>query len=792
MNMEKEKLVSLVTAAKSGDNNAINELFNAYYEHLRYFALKTVKDEDLSYEITQEAFIEIINTLGNLQEPAAFVTWAKQITYHQCTRYFKKKKDVIVDEDEDGGTIFDTIKEENAEFIPDEALSKSDFKATVLAILDELSEEQRSATMMYYFDEMSVREIAEVQGVSEGTVKSRLNYARKSIKASVEEYEKKSGIKLHAIPFFPLIKWVLTSEAPFVLESATAVAEAVSAATGVAVSVGSASVTAGVTAAATGATAAVASGVTTATVTAGTTATVTAATATSVGIGAKIMALPLVTKIVAGITAVAIAAGGTTAAVLISQNDNGSYTGGKSSNSSSQGSGAPSLEAGDKIAYLTVLEGTIPEGCTYIKHDGTVLKAGDKFPETCTHGDKVNYGDYFYGYECIYVKDMEEGITDEWLPLNESFDVGDSGVTLEDIMGCWTPAVKDRGKSRYMPVVTSINGKEIRNLFLTFHNCTELTVAPEIPPAVTSISMAFYGCSKLRTAPVIPASVKRLTGAFQDSGISGDVVYNGELDKSTFWYSYGVIDGIYSEINLTGDASEEDLQLIGENSSAYPVTINGKPLVRYYDVERLGGTISTLYEFCQNVRQFYRDEPIAGFGGDEESGEECSVIYSAHAFSDHFNTLDIFGYNLNELEFMLYGTAMGDANYTYTKDCDMTSNYTMSFSMTLPFKTLEEAHDMLRSDHKLATGFFPQENVVTHYGNTGISGNVSYEEFLKLCSIHGSVGISFSGPLNEISNLYFGMNFSIKEVDGHYEYRVSYNINLPPEYMLSQYAMVNP
>ena len=47
--------------------------------------------------------------------------------------------------------------------------------------------------MMYYFDEMSVKQIAEIQGVSEGTVKSRLNYARKAIKKSVESYEKKNN-----------------------------------------------------------------------------------------------------------------------------------------------------------------------------------------------------------------------------------------------------------------------------------------------------------------------------------------------------------------------------------------------------------------------------------------------------------------------------------------------------------------------------------------------------------------------------------------------------------------------
>lgn len=297
MVMEKEKLVSLVTAAQNGDNDAMNELFNAFYNDFYYFALKTVKDDELALDITQEAFVEIINTFGNLKEPAAFVTWAKQITYHQCTRYFKKKKDVLVDEDEDGNTIFDTLKEEKAEFIPDEALDKADFKQTILAILDELSEEQRSATMMYYFDEMSVKQIAEIQGVSEGTVKSRLNYARKSIKNSVEEYEKKHNIKLHAIPFFPFFKWIFegTFDGGMPVASAELVAEGVTTATGTAITVS----------ATTGTTAAVA----------------TTTTATAVGIGAKIAAMPLVTKIIAGVVSAAIVIGGTTTAALLS-NDN--------------------------------------------------------------------------------------------------------------------------------------------------------------------------------------------------------------------------------------------------------------------------------------------------------------------------------------------------------------------------------------------------------------------------------------------------------------------------------------
>ena len=183
-------MIELVTKAQSGDQNALNDLFNESYNDVYYFALKTVKDEDLACDITQETFMEIIKSLHTLKEPAAFFGWTRQVAFSKATRYFNKQKDVLVEEDEEGFTLFDNLTEDKTEFIPDEALEQDEFKKIILFILDTLSEEQRSAIMMYYFDELSIREIADIQGVSEGTVKSRLNYGRKAVKTSAKSYDR--------------------------------------------------------------------------------------------------------------------------------------------------------------------------------------------------------------------------------------------------------------------------------------------------------------------------------------------------------------------------------------------------------------------------------------------------------------------------------------------------------------------------------------------------------------------------------------------------------------------------
>ena len=286
--MERKKLIKLVTLAQNGDHKAVDTLFNAYYNDVYYFALKTVKDDETACEVTQDTFVSILKNFKDLKEPAAFVTWMKQIAYNHCARFFQKRKDVLVDEDEEGNTIFDALPEERTEFVPDEALDQEDFRKTIMGMLDNLSPEQRSATMLYYYNEMSVKQIAQIQGVSEGTVKSRLNYARKAIKKSVEDYEKKNEVKLHSVALLPLLFWLFAgSKEEMATAAVPVVVGEISSATGIALTAGGMSSTAtGVAAASTG------------------------------GIVAKLAGVPLVAKIIAGVTAISLVVGCISVAVL--------------------------------------------------------------------------------------------------------------------------------------------------------------------------------------------------------------------------------------------------------------------------------------------------------------------------------------------------------------------------------------------------------------------------------------------------------------------------------------------
>ena len=205
--IERERLIKEVTALQR--NQDVSDSFlEEIRDDLYYYILKIVNDSSLAEDLTQDTLVVILEKINDLQEPAAFVSWSKKIAYHKCSDYFKVRHDILLDEFEDGTTIFDTLEEDRGEFLPEETVEQEALKKDVHDMIMELPEDQRSAILLRYFDEMSLKEISEIHGVSEGTVKSRLNYARKALKKAVENYEKKNGIKLHCVGVVPLLLWL--------------------------------------------------------------------------------------------------------------------------------------------------------------------------------------------------------------------------------------------------------------------------------------------------------------------------------------------------------------------------------------------------------------------------------------------------------------------------------------------------------------------------------------------------------------------------------------------------------
>ena len=211
--MEQEKLLELIRRSQEQDPDAQEELVRAAQNRVYYHCKKMLKHEEDARDAAQDVLLTMITNLDKLKEPAAFWGWVNGITANRCKHLLTTPhKEWQIPEDEEGNSMLEHVENLDETLVPDKALDNEETRRMILGLVDDLPPEQRMSVLFYYYDEMSVKQIAEAMDTSEGTVKSRLNYARKSIKAGVEEYERK-GIKLYSVSPFLLLAYFLRQEA---------------------------------------------------------------------------------------------------------------------------------------------------------------------------------------------------------------------------------------------------------------------------------------------------------------------------------------------------------------------------------------------------------------------------------------------------------------------------------------------------------------------------------------------------------------------------------------------------
>lgn len=224
--MEKVELTALVVRAQSGDPGAMEEVLRAAHTSVSYQCRKLLRDPRDAEDMTQEVLLTVYTKLDTLKTPEAFWGWLNQTTANRCCNAMKRSRvELQFAEDEEGHSVMDDLEDLDEQQVPDKALDNAETARMIEEIVDGLPDAQRLCTLMYYYDEMSVRDIAESLGVPENTVKSRLNYARKAIKERVLDYEKK-GVKLYGLSPLPFMLFFLLRAAGGSADGATAAAAA--------------------------------------------------------------------------------------------------------------------------------------------------------------------------------------------------------------------------------------------------------------------------------------------------------------------------------------------------------------------------------------------------------------------------------------------------------------------------------------------------------------------------------------------------------------------------------------
>ena len=199
----------LVLSAKNGNKKAFDKLYKLTSNDVWFTCVSLLKDEENAKDIMQETYITACLKLNTLKDEEKFCGWLTAIATNKSKNKLKGKVEYQIDDE-----ILIAETETDELMLPEEYINKAEKRKVLLQIIeDTLSFNQYQVVLMFYFNELSIAEIAQALEISEGTVKSRLNSSRAKMKTAIEDYENKSGDKLHGVVVVPFFTTIFKEEA---------------------------------------------------------------------------------------------------------------------------------------------------------------------------------------------------------------------------------------------------------------------------------------------------------------------------------------------------------------------------------------------------------------------------------------------------------------------------------------------------------------------------------------------------------------------------------------------------
>lgn len=208
---ENQALFQAVKDFQNGDKQAFEQVYKLSEKYVYSIIYRIIQDNDKTADLMQETYLQVYNKLFTLENVETFLVWAGRIATNKTLRFIQKDSKEVLLSEEDNDFIFEKASDDKEEFLPEGIMLNKEKKKKIYDIIYNLSNEQKITVQYYYLEEMSVSEIAEVMQCPAGTVKSRLNYARKQIKQEALDTEKREGIKIYSLSGLPLF-WLLFRE----------------------------------------------------------------------------------------------------------------------------------------------------------------------------------------------------------------------------------------------------------------------------------------------------------------------------------------------------------------------------------------------------------------------------------------------------------------------------------------------------------------------------------------------------------------------------------------------------
>ena len=170
--MEERALLKDIAA---GDAKALERLFVRARTRVFRFLMRLVRNQGIAEELLNEVFLSVWQNAHRYEGRSEPMTWILSIAHNKAVSTLRKKTEVLGIYDEVAGNL---VAEEDS---PDIIAQKHDKSAKIRNCMSQLSTDHRTILDLVYYQEQSVAEVAEVLGIPENTVKTRMFYARKKL-----------------------------------------------------------------------------------------------------------------------------------------------------------------------------------------------------------------------------------------------------------------------------------------------------------------------------------------------------------------------------------------------------------------------------------------------------------------------------------------------------------------------------------------------------------------------------------------------------------------------------------
>ena len=194
MNRERTLLAdedaALVTRFQRGEAAVFDTLFTRHQDYVYNIVYGIVGNAEESRDLTQEVFVQVYRSLPRFRNSARFGTWLYTIARNLCIDHARKRalrNHPSLDEGAQGPTLGERTADPAANV--EQAASAAEIRRRVLTAVDALPEEQREVFLLREISNLPFKEIAQVVGIPENTVKSRMRYALERLQAALSDFE---------------------------------------------------------------------------------------------------------------------------------------------------------------------------------------------------------------------------------------------------------------------------------------------------------------------------------------------------------------------------------------------------------------------------------------------------------------------------------------------------------------------------------------------------------------------------------------------------------------------------